>query len=235
MLRQLLVGMVFVSVALACVLWLTQSLRFVELIVNKGLSIGVFLYLTLLLLPNFLIVILPISLFAVVLFAYNRLNSDRELVVMRAAGMSQWALASPALILAFGATLIGYALNLYFVPRSVQDFRELQWTIRNDISGLFLQEGVFTPVSSGVTVFVRARNSQGELLGVLVHDKRNPDRIVTMMAERGALVRTSNGPRVLMVNGSRQEVAGHTGRLSMLYFDTYAIDFGTSANVGEDR
>lgn len=92
-LRQLLVGTLFISMGLACVIWLTQSLRFVELIVNKGLSIGVFAHLTLLLIPNFLIVILPVSLFAVVLFTYNRLMADRELVVLRAAGVSQWGLA----------------------------------------------------------------------------------------------------------------------------------------------
>jgi lipopolysaccharide export LptBFGC system permease protein LptF len=35
-------------------------------------------------------VVLPIAIFAVVLFVYNRLSGDRELVVMRACGMGQW-------------------------------------------------------------------------------------------------------------------------------------------------
>lgn len=234
-LRQLLVGTLFISMGLACVIWLTQSLRFVELIVNKGLSIGVFAHLTLLLIPNFLIVILPVSLFAVVLFTYNRLMADRELVVLRAAGVSQWGLARPALGLAAAATLAGYALNMYFVPTSVRDFRELQWTIRNDISGLMLREGAFNVITDGLTVFVRGHSADGELLGIMVHDKRNPARPVTMMAERGALVHGKTGPRVLMVNGSRQEVVKESGRLSMLYFDSYALDVGGPAGPVEIR
>ena len=52
-LRQLLTGMLLVSAGLTCIIWLSQSLRFVEMIVNRGLSAGTFVYMTMLLLPNF--------------------------------------------------------------------------------------------------------------------------------------------------------------------------------------
>lgn len=227
-LRQLVVGMVLVSIGLAFVLWLTQSLRFVELIVNKGLSIAGFLHLTVLLLPSFLIVILPVSLFAVVLFTYNRLASDRELVVLRAAGVSQWGLSRPAVLLAVFATLLGYALNMHYIPQSVRDFRQLQWTVRHDVSGILLQEGSFNQVRTGLTVFVRERAADGSLHGIIVHDDTDPSKAVTMMAEKGALVSGPNGPRVLMENGNRQEVSD--SRLSTLYFDAYAVEFGASAD-----
>ncbi|MBI5165680.1 MAG: LPS export ABC transporter permease LptF [Magnetospirillum sp.] len=234
-LRQLTVGMIFVSAALACVLWLTQSLRFVEMIVNKGLSIGTFLLLTLLLMPSFLVVILPISLFAVVLFTYNKLNADRELVVLRASGLSHWALARPALILALVATVVGWLLTLWGIPGAVRSFREMQWSIRNDITSVLLQEGVFNKFGEGLTIYVRERNASGELLGILVHDKRTLARPVTVMAERGALVYTENGPRVLMVNGNRQQVTMGSGRLSVLYFDSYTIDFDAANDPKEKR
>ncbi len=234
-LRQLSVGMVLVTIALLCVLWLTQSLRFIELMFNKGASLASFVVLTLLLLPNFLTVILPIALFAVVLFTYNKLTADRELVVMRAAGLSHWALARPALMLGGGLAVLALALNLYFIPKSVQGFRELQWTIRNNISALALQEGEFTELTSGMTVYVRARSSDGELLGLMVHDKRNPEKPVTMMAERGAMIDTDRGPRVLMINGNRQEVRIGTGRLSLLYFDNYALDLANAGGPTDRR
>ena len=234
-LKQLTVGMVFVTIALVCVLWLSQSLRMVELIVNKGLSVGMFLHLTILLMPNFLVIILPLSLFAVTLFTYNRLIADRELVVMRAVGMSPLALARPALILASATSLCGWVLAFWLVPISVQSFRELQWSIRNDVSSTMLQEGMFNQVSSGMTIYVRARDNDGELLGILVHDKRNPDKPVSMMAEKGVFLSGGAVPRVLMINGNRQEVDDAAGKLSILYFDTYAIDFGSREANPEDR
>lgn len=235
MMRQMLVGMIFVSIALACVLWLTQSLRFVEMIVNKGLSIAAFIKLTMLLMPGFLVIIVPISLFAVVLFTYNRLIADRELIVLRAAGLSHLSLARPALLLGAAACAVGYVLSCWLIPLTVRSFHEMQWTIRNDIGNVLLQEGMFNKFGEGLTIYVRSRTAEGELTGLLVHDRRHPQRPVTLMAERGALVYTEQGPRVLMANGNRQEVTPGTGKLSLLYFDNYTVDFNTATGAKQDR
>ena len=71
--KQVLTALIAVTVALVALIWLTQSLRFVELIVNRGLSPFVFLRLTVLLIPSFIAVILPITTFVVVQFVYQRL------------------------------------------------------------------------------------------------------------------------------------------------------------------
>ena len=234
-LRQLFDATVFVTIALACAIWLTQSLRFVELIINRGLSLGAFAYLTMLLLPTFLTVILPIATFSAILFVYNKLTIDSELVVLRAAGVSQGALAKPALLLAVLVALICASLNAYFLPASYRQFKDLEFTIRNDYSAILLQEGVFNTLTDGLTVYVRARESSGELLGVLVHDNRQPSKPVTIMAERGALVASESGPRVVMFKGNRQEIERASGELSLLYFDRYIFDLGQFTDEIEER
>ena len=223
-LKQLFGGMILITAGLTCVIWLSQSLRFVEMIVNRGLTAGTFVYLTMLLLPNFLTLILPIALFAVVLFTYNKMIADRELVVMRAAGLSQTAVAMPALVLAGGVVVLAYVINLWLLPESYRMFRELQWDIRYNYSHVLLQEGTFNPVSQDVTVYVRKRSNDSQLHGILVHDTRNQLKPATMMAERGALVEAEGKSRVVMFNGNRQEVDRDTNRFSILYFDRYAFD-----------
>lgn len=234
-LRQLLVATAFVTITLSCVIWLTQSLRFIELIINHGLSLATFLYLATLLLPTFLAVILPIAAFSAVVFTYNKLTMDRELVVLRAAGVSQVALAAPALTLGIIVTLACYGLNLYFLPASYRQFKETEFSIRTDYTAILLREGTFNNLADGLTVYVRERQGNGELLGILVHDSREPERPVTMMAERGALVMTDEGPRVVMVNGNRQQVEADSGRLSLLYFDRYSFDLGEFKESIETR
>ena len=234
-LRQLLVATAFVTITLSCVIWLTQSLRFIELIINHGLSLATFLYLATLLLPTFLAVILPIAAFSAVVFTYNKLTMDRELVVLRAAGVSQVALAAPALTLGIIVTLACYSLNLYFLPASYRQFKETEFSIRTDYTAILLREGTFNNLADGLTVYVRERQGNGELLGILVHDSREPERPVTMMAERGALVMTDEGPRVVMVNGNRQQVEADNGRLSLLYFDRYSFDLGEFKESIETR
>src|SRR5690606_40324166 len=53
--------------------------------------------LTLLALPMLINMILPIAVFVAALVALNRLQTEQELVVCFAGGMSRWRLASPAI------------------------------------------------------------------------------------------------------------------------------------------
>jgi lipopolysaccharide export system permease protein len=232
-LRQLSLGMVLVTLGLTAILWLTQSLRFVELTVNKGASIADFLSLTLLVVPNFLTVILPVSIFAVALFTYDRLIADRELLVLRSAGVSHAALARPALVLALACAAIGFLLNLWLIPLSVHAFHFLQWQMRSSATAVLIREGTFTQIGNGLTVYVRSRTADGELHGIIVDDRRDRERTITLMAERGALIKKPDGtPEVVMFNGTRQQEVRGSDRMSLLHFDNYAMDFGGGGNSG---
>lgn len=227
-LRQLATSFAFFFVALTGVLWLSQSLRSVDLIVNKGLSVGWFLYITALVLPFLLTLVLPIALFAAVLYTYHRLTTESELLVMWAAGISTRSLARPALLTAAALTVVGYCLTLYLSPAGQRELREMKTTLRSSLAHVLLQEGTFNTIGSRLTVYIRARRG-GELLGLLVHDSSNADKPVTMMAQSGALIMTDKGPRFLMVNGARQEMDRATGQLSTLDFDRYALDLNQFA------
>ena len=229
---QLLVALIAVTGGLVALIWLTQSLRFVELVVNRGLSLKVFLELTGLLIPNFVLVILPITTFVVVQFIYQRLAGDRELTVMRAAGLSTWALARPALAVAAVSTTVAFGLSLVVVPASNTAFRTFQFEIRNRVAAFLLQDGVFTPVSDDLTVYVRTRDPDGTLRGILVDDARQKNAHATILAASGRLLPTAGAPQVVLFDGSRQELDARTGRLDVLTFDRNSISL--SANAHED-
>jgi lipopolysaccharide export system permease protein len=222
--RQTLVAMVVTTGGLTALVWLTQSLRFVDLVVNRGLSFLVFLHLTGLLIPSFIAVILPITTYVVIQFVYQRMATDRELTVMRAAGLSPWTLARPALAVALLATVVGYGLSVWAVPASLNQFKEFQWEIRNRLAAFLLQDGVFTPLSDKLTVYIRTRDADGTLRGILVDDARDPTAHATILAERGRLIDGANGPRVLLLDGSRQEIDHQSGRLDTLTFKQNEID-----------
>jgi lipopolysaccharide export system permease protein len=218
-----------VVAALTGVVWLSQSLRFIDFIVNKGLSVLSFLRLTMLLLPTVMIVIVPVATLCAVIYAYNRLTADRELVVLRAAGVGPWGLARPVLMLGVITTLIGYALSLYLMPAGFRTFKDDEIVLRTDFSQVLLQEGVFNNLSDELTVYVRARGEDGKLRGILVHDSSTPETAVTMMAEWGALVNGPDGPLFVLGEGNRQEVVGEERTLRMLYFDSYTLDLSPLA------
>ena len=226
-LRQCLAVMLFVTAVLTVTVWLAQSLRLVDLIVNRGLSAEIFAYLAVLILPRFLDIVLPIGAFIAVLFVFNRLTSESELVVMRAAGLGPLALARPVFILAAGAFLVLFSLSAYFLPASNREFKDLQFEIRNRFVSSLLQEGTFTNISDKLTIYIGSRNERGEITGVLINDERDPQQPVTLFAERGAFADAKNGSRIILVNGNRQRFDRATGKLSNLTFDSYTLDLAT--------
>ncbi|PWS37821.1 LPS export ABC transporter permease LptF [Falsiroseomonas bella] len=237
--RQLAGGLLAVTAGLAALVWLTQSLRFIELVLDRGLSLTVFIELTSLMLPGFIAVILPITTFVVVLFVYVRMNSDRELVVMRAAGLSPLRLARPAISLALISVAVGYMLNMWLVPLSHGAFRMWQFEIRNQMAAILLQEGVFSSIGNELTVYARSRERDGTLRGILVHDQREPGAPVTIIAEQGRITTTPLGPRVLLINGVREQMeAGRNGqppRLNTLSFAENSVDLARATRQEEVR
>lgn len=233
--RQLLTAMAIVTMVMTGIIWLFVSVRAVESIVNRGLSLSLFFTLTSLQLPNFLVLIIPIALFISGIFVYNRLNADREILVLRAAGVSPMALAQPIIVLGGACVVVCYLFSLYLTPLSYQMFRDLQWDVRYSFTNILLREGVFNTISNTTTVYIRERTGRDELRGLLIHDTRDAEKESTIIAERGAVADTPTGPRVLMFDGNRQELNTKTNKLSILYFDRYSFDLGGASQKPEDR
>ncbi len=234
-LGQLTGPLLVVITSLTGIVWLTQSLRLMDLIINKGLSVGLFFYLTLLLLPSLLAVILPFALFAAVLYGYHRIAVDSELTVLRASGISNLGLATPALLLSVAVMIVSYILNLYLMPAGYRAFKDLQTQVRDSFATVMLQEGVFNTPIDGLTIYVRERARNGELHGILVHDSRDPAETATLMAETGMLVRNGEQPRFVLQNGNRQTVATDKGQLQLLYFDSYTFQFASGSPINPNR
>jgi len=220
--KHLALPALLITGSLTCVIWLTQALRFIDFIVNRGLSIGDFIYITSLLFPSLLMLLVPISLFIAVLFCYHKLMTDSELLVFRAVGLSNWQLTQPALIIGAIATAFCYLISLYLLPLSNRQFNDMRSFLRDNYTSVLLQEEVFNTPVEGLTVFVRERDSDGHLKGILVHDNRDNQNPVTMLAEEGRLLQSDSGPKFYLVRGIRQEV--REGRISWLNFDQYTLD-----------
>jgi len=223
-LRQCFGVMIFVTAALSAAVWIAQSLPLIDLIVNRGLSLDVFLYLAALIMPRFIDIVLPIGAFIAVLLTFNRLSVESELVVMRAAGLGPMSLARPVLILAAAAFAILMALSLYVLPVTSAAFKDLQFEIRNRFVASLIQEGTFTTISDKLTIYVRNRDADGSVVGLLINDSRDPEKPVTLLAERAAFVDTPAGTRIVMMNGNRQQFDPQTHKLSLLTFQRYTLE-----------
>ena len=226
MFRQIGGPLLFFTFVLTGVIWLSQSLRMLDLVINQSQSAATYLYLTVLALPQLMALILPFALCCAVLYSLNRLYVESELVVIWASGFSRWVVAGPVITIAIMATLVAYLFNLVVMPAGMREMKDRVFEIRADLVNTFVREGAFTNPIDGLTVYVGENNVGGDIRGILVHDARNPKGIATYMAQRGLLANTPLGPRLIMFEGKIQWLEGGEGRLKILNFEKYTFDLG---------
>ncbi len=234
-LRQIAIMMLSIAVALTLAVWLSQCLRYLGVIVSHGLPMGLSFKFLALMLPSLLILILPVSMFIAVAFVYQKLMLDRELVVLRACGVSQLALSRPALALAVIVTAACYALSLYFIPLSAQSFIDFKHKFLGSFGQFLVQEGVFSAAGPGVTIYVRQRDDDGSLRGILIDDARDPRNPISYTAAFGTLQSTESGLRLTMRNGTFQQRDPAADTLSILNFDDAAIDVAIDSEARGER
>jgi len=223
--RQLCQAFLLCLVTLILIVWLTQVLREFDVITAQGQTFGTFFTMTVLVMPAFVNVIAPASLFIATLYTLNRLNSDSELVVLSAAGASRWRIIAPFLLLAAIVAVLVGAINISLMPRSLSMLRLLITAARADLISNVIQPGRFSTPERGITFHIGARTPQGDLLGLLVDDRRDADEHLTYIAERGRIVRSGEDSYLVMEQGSVQrQQASRIERTQIVAFDRYLID-----------
>ncbi len=230
-LRQLAGPIALFTFLLTSVIWLSQSLRLLDLVINRGQSAPTFVYLTFLILPGLLVIILPLAYFVGTLYGLHKLNADSELVVMQVSGFSRFQIAVPVLIAALAMMVLTYLCSLYLNPLGQRAMRDKVLDIRADVGAAILNEGVFNTPAEGLTVFIRELSPDGQIRGVLVHDSRNALRPITYIAQSGLLVQTPAGARLIMLDGTIEQSSSAGAVLSVLKFQRYV--FGLDQFAGQ--
>lgn len=227
--KQIGVGFLLVAFSLMSMLWLTQSLKFVEMVTDKGLPVYLFIEMTSLLMPRVFTILSPIALFVAVMFVYNRLITDSELIVMKAVGISSFVIAKAAIAVGILIAMFNvYVLN-WGIPLAEGRFRDLEYEVKNSFTKMMLREGAFTSFKNNMTIFIDEFLSDGSIKGIIVSDGKKPHEKVVTVAENGMVEYTDIGPKILLKNGTRQVMNKKSGQFSSMTFDDYVVDFGDVA------
>lgn len=218
-----------VLVSLTAVIWVTQALRDIDIMTNQGQTILVFIGITGLIIPLLVLVIAPIALLIAVAHTLNKLSTDSEIIVMNAAGMSPWVLFRAFLNVAIVVSILVTAISAYFAPKGLRMLRDWLTEVRANVVSTIVQPGRFTSMEAGVSIHIRERRTNGQLIGIFLDDRRNPKERVTVLAETGDLIDNDKGTFLVLQKGmvQRQEAGQHDP--SMVVFERYAFDLSQFA------
>ena len=198
-LRNVLVAtMVFISVV-----WLSQSFKTIKLIINKGADISDFMILSLYSFPSWFIIALPFGIFAGSMISYIRLENDKEIVVMKAAGISFSGISRPAIIIAIIASIILF-LNVHFLlPFSYANFKSLQDEIRNSSQEIIIKDNIFVDLNNTQTIYIGKLEENNKFEEIFIQDRTDSEKVIEFFSKDGYLSRKKNKIFLSMNEGTR--------------------------------
>lgn len=228
-LRATLGAFLIVLVSLTAVIWVTQALRDIDIMTSQGQTILVFVGITGLIIPLLVLVIAPIALLIAVAHVLNKLSNDSEIIVMNAAGMSPWVLFRAFVAAALVVSVLVGAISAYFAPKGLRMLRDWLTAVRANVVSSIVQPGRFTTIENGVTIHIRERRPNGQLAGIFLDDRRNPNERITVLSEIGELLDNESGTYLVLQKGIVQRQETGQRDPAMVVFDRYAFDLSQFA------
>lgn len=223
-LRQIAYAFVFFTFILAGVIWLTQAVRLIDLVLSSGESLVRLFEFSLLVLPQVLSMVVPLAGFAAVLYIVNKLYSEAELVVMMMSGQGPWALLRPVAVFALFLAITTLIMTNLLSPWGEKKLDESRQALTSELANALIREGRFLHPADGLTVFIRRAGGNGQMEGVFLHDERDPEAAVTYTAEQALLLREGDVARLIMRNGAALNYSDRNRMLGRVQFDEFTYD-----------
>ena len=167
---------------------------YLDLVVNRGVAVGVVLQLYLLSLGYIIALSLPCAVLVATLMTFGRLSQDNEITALKASGVHLGNVLVGPLVAAAILT-VGLALfDNYALPETNHAFANLLIDIGRMRPTVRLQEGTFITDFPGYNLLVQSVNGRtNEMHGVTIY-QINPDGPpTTILAKHGTLSYTPDG------------------------------------------
>jgi lipopolysaccharide export system permease protein len=233
-LKLLSVSTFVTALSLTLIILLTQSIRFLELVISSDASIVYFLVMMGLAIPKFLEAILPLAFAIGTIYTTHKMVQDRESIIMTAAGASITTLGRGFFIFAFVMMIVQFVMSAWVSPLAVEQLQKTRGDVQSHYATLMFREGVFNNISNGLTAFVEKRRGNNELLNLMIHDTRgslNEGKDTTIIAKRGIVNITNDKQQLLVYNGTQYQADQGNGNISRLDFSQYTLDIPVQKNT----
>ena len=232
--RTTLASFALVLISLTGVIWITQALRGIDLMTSQGQTIVTFLGITSLVIPALVLIIAPIALMIAISHTLNKLATDSEIIVMNAAGFSPFRLFRPFFYATCVVALLVTFIGSYLAPDGLRRIKQWDAEITADVLTNILQPGRFAQLDQNLTLRIRERRPGGELGGIFVDDRRDPKERITIIADRGTVLKNENGSYLVLEDGNLERFETGKRDPAFVAFVRYAFDMSKFSNRGRD-
>jgi lipopolysaccharide export system permease protein len=198
---------------LTAILFAQQAGRFAEILGATRAPLDIVLEIALGLAPNVLLFTLPMATLAGTVIGFSRMNSDSEVVAMRAAGTSPRQMFTPALLLGAALSVCSLYLGIEVVPGAAKSLREV--AVRAALIKLQspVDPRVFNTEIPGKIIYVREGDEANNLW-------------------RGVFIRAEDGGKEVLVTARAGRIDSSGGQAELVLTDAQAISLPAATDTG---
>lgn len=223
--RELAQTFAMCVIAMISLILISRGLQMRDLILGLDFSFADILKLFMFMMPMFLIMVLPISCMVSVFLTFLRMSTDRELVALKAGGISIYQMVRAPAVFSFLCMCLAIFISLHVISWGMNNFRYTVLHIANTRAKIVIQPGVFNRDIFGLTLFARKVDPEtGKLHQVIFEDETQDDKSnITVLAPEGEFITDEAGGNLIfnMHNGRIYRV--DNDNMSVLEFTDYTI------------
>lgn len=199
-----------------------------------GLDIGILEMLKLFgfLIPAVLLMIIPIATMLSVFLTFLRMSSDRELVALKASGVSLYQLLPAPVLFGSLCTLLTLWVSMFGIAWGMDNFRSSVLELAQTRAKVVLQPGVFNKSIPNLMIYSRSSSlATGELEHVLVQDTSRDTGGVTIVAPTGKIISDTAQGEIRFVLHNGKIYRQNDNEVSVLGFNQYVVRLALSQLV----
>ena len=191
------------------IVWTVQAVNFLDLVVEDGHALSIYLGYSLLNVPKILTKFIPLSFLIALVLSILKFENENELIILWTAGLNKLKLVNFFVKVSLIVTLFQLFFAVVINPSILNYSRSLIKSSNLDFISSMVKTNQFNDTVPGLTIFVEKKNENGDMENIFIRDEgkvlkslensSNTDN-VTIIAKKGR-VANSNNPVLILRNG----------------------------------
>ncbi len=196
------------------IVWAVQAVNFLDLIVEDGHGVSVYLYYSLLNIPKILTKFIPLSFLIALFLTILKFESENEFLILWTSGLNKMKVVN----FFFKVSIIITILQLLFAslinPKFLNHSRSLIKSSNLDYVSTMVKSKQFNDTIEGLTIYVEEKKQNGVLKNIFIRDdghvlksleNSKGSNNVTIFAKEGKIEQGSEGNYLVLRNGTIQK------------------------------
>ena len=174
--------------------------------------------------PFFLLIICPIACMLAVFLTFLRMSTDRELVALKAGGVSLYQMLPAPLIFSVLCSGLGFLISVHLQAWGMSSFRAEVLSIASSSARIVVQPGVFNKDIPNMVMFARKVDPlSGTMADVMVEDRRSKNNRMTMLAPEGNLDADYESGEIVFLMKNGRSYTEKDEAMTVMGFKEYAV------------